>query len=153
MTLVNKIVVEHQSDRHIDAGVIVLQVQTADGGDLGQAFDQGVPVDEQLVGCAGHVAAAGQVDAQGLHIVGAVGLVIAQQQLQGLIVQYHRGVVQMQVAQHLDKADALVGAHPPSGLDLPQGGQAIYRVLQLHEQPLGGAQMLRPHIVAGAVGL
>lgn len=153
MTLVNKIVVEHQSDRHIDAGVIVLQVQTADGGDLGQAFDQGVPVDEQLVGCAGHVAAAGQVDPQGLDVVGAVGLVVAQQQLQGLVVQHHGGVVHVQVAQHLDETDALVGTDATPGFDLPQSGQPLHRVLQLDEEPLGGTEIFGTHIIIGSVGL
>ena len=110
-------------------------------------------MNEKLVGGAGHVAAAGQIDPQSLDVVGAVCLVVTQQQLESLVVQHHGGVVHVQVTQHLNETDALVGTDAPPGFDLPQSGQPLHRVLQLDEEPLGGTEIFGTHIIIGSVGL
>ena len=41
---------EHQVDRHVDSGVVVLQVDPSYTSDLVQPLEQGVAVDEELLG-------------------------------------------------------------------------------------------------------
>ena len=84
---IDKIVVQQQSNGHVEAAVIIVQVQVADLLNFFQQVDKGVAVKKKLPGGLHHVAVVGQVDAQRLEVVGAVGPVVLEQLLEMPVVQ------------------------------------------------------------------
>ena len=102
---IDKIVVQKQGDGHIEAAVIIVQVQVADLLNFFQPVDEGVAVKKELPGGLHHVAVVGQVDAQRLEVVGAVGPVVLEQLLKmptlgrpviGLLLLPQHGALQSQ---------------------------------------------------------
>ena len=85
----------------MEAAVVVVQPQVADLLNFFQPVNQGVPVEEELTGRLGHIAVVGEVDPQGLDIIGFIDPVVVEQHLKILVVQYNRALLPVDLAEHL----------------------------------------------------